>query len=117
MTDADRAVRAFEDVVAVETLAPGMVRVVTWSDAYPVDARNAGCNCPDKQYNLEGGMCKHELAALASDVAALPSPGIQTDALGRRTATDGGECEDCAELPDDFPCAECYIKEGEEINA
>ena len=22
---------------------------------------------------------------------------------------DGGECEECAKLSDDFPCADCYI--------
>jgi len=64
-TATDRAVAAFEDVVAVEHTAPGMVRVVTVSDAYIVDARHEVCECPDYEYHLEGeGRCKHLWAAL-----------------------------------------------------
>ena len=74
----DRAERALTDVVAVENIAPGMVRVVTWSDAYPVDARDAGCNCPDKEYN-DVPMCKHELAAVVADRDDLPTPFITED--------------------------------------
>jgi len=106
MIPADRAERV-SDVIAVETIAPGMIRVVTWSDAYPVDARDAGCNCPDKQYR-EVSMCKHEHAALLADTE-LPTPFIVSDNLDERVATDNSRCEDCADLPDDFPCASCYI--------
>jgi len=86
MIDVDRAARAFEDVVAVEHMAPGMVRVVTWTGAYPIDAWGDGCNCPDKKYN-DVPFCKHELAALASDTDRLPSPGIETDNLHNRNTT------------------------------
>ena len=89
MIDTDRAVRAFEDVVAVEHMAPGMVRVVTWTNSYPIDAWGDGCNCPDKRYN-DVPFCKHELAALAADVDRLPSPGIETDDLRNRAG--GQQC-------------------------
>jgi hypothetical protein len=112
MTD-DRAVRAFEDVVAIERMAPGMMKIVTWSDAYVVDSRDAGCNCEDKQYNLpdEGARCKHDWGALLADVDALPSPGIVTDNLDTRAVADGGErpgdCECDTKLT--IPCAACGI--------
>ena len=121
--DADRAARAYTDVVAVERVAPGMVRVVTWSDAYMVDARDAGCNCPDKEYH-DAPVCKHEYGALASDVDRLPAPGIVTDDLSTRAVTDGGtqtelasdsdederpaDC-DCPESADRLPCFPCYL--------
>lgn len=92
----DRAVRALMDVVAVERLAPGMVRVVTWSDAYVVDARGEGCACPDKEYNLDGeGRCKHEIAAMLA-TTDTPAPYTPTDSLMERggnpqpVMTDGG---------------------------
>ena len=129
MADAtDRAVAALEDVVAVERIAPGLLRVVTWSDAYPVDARGAGCNCPDKQYN-EPERCKHELGALLA-TSDLPTPFTVTDNLSDRVATDGmgvsdagpndrppadAVCEDCERLPDDFPCVSCVISGDKEI--
>ena len=110
----DRAARAIEDVVAVERMAPGLVRVVTWSDVWPVDARDAGCNCPDKQYN-DAPMCKHEYAALLSDVDRYPSPGIVTDDISRRAVPDGGEkqrpaaCACGDDMDDaDLPCFPCF---------
>lgn len=72
----DRAIRALEDVVAVEEIAPGMARVVSWSDQYVVDARGEGCMCPDKQYN-DVARCKHEHAALVADVDSFPSPYVK----------------------------------------
>jgi len=111
MTD-ERAERSLTDVVAVETVAPGMVNVVTWSDAYVVDARDAGCNCPDKQYQ-EPPMCKHEYAALVSDTDTLPTPFTVTDNLNERVAADGGERPDdcdCTErmAAEDLPCFHCF---------
>lgn len=73
----DRAIRAIEDVVAVEDLGPGLARVTTWSDSYVVDMRDGGCNCPDSQYNLEGGMCKHEASALIANSDRYPDPYIR----------------------------------------
>lgn len=71
----DRAVAALEDVVAVERVAPGMVRVVSWSDSYTVDAREGRCECPDQQYNLEGDeRCKHYLAARLATSDEWPAP-------------------------------------------
>lgn len=82
--DPTRAASALEDVVAVERLAPGMVRVVTWSDAYPVDARGEGCMCPDKQYNLgPGELCKHHVAAMLA-TGDLPAPFDVVDSLDER---------------------------------
>lgn len=69
----DRAVRALEDVVAVDKLAPGMVRVTTWSDSYVVDARDAGCACPDKEFN-DAPRCKHEQAAIIATSDNYPTP-------------------------------------------
>jgi hypothetical protein len=89
MTD-DRAVRALEDVVAVEELAPGLVRVVTWADAYEVDARGDGCRCPDKEYH-DTPTCKHEMAALLATSDRYPSPYVDaTDAGTPTVMTDGG---------------------------
>jgi hypothetical protein len=87
----DRAVRALEDIVAVEHVAPGMVRVVSWSDAYTVDARGEGCECPDKEYNLDSGdFCKHHYAAILATAGNLPTPFEVSDDLSQRVATDGG---------------------------
>jgi len=90
-----RAERALTDVVAVERMAPGMCKVVTFADAYVVDARGEGCNCPDKQYNLpddETGetTCKHEQAALLYDTDV---PGLEMDDNlgGKRLVADGGQ--------------------------
>jgi len=109
MSDA-RAARAYTDVVAVERTAPGLVRVVTFSDAYYVDARGAGCNCPDKQHN-DAPLCKHELAAIAADTDTMPGPHHVTDDL------DEADCPDCAALPDGWPCATCYINGEKEVTA
>ena len=77
--DAGRAERACTDVVAVEDLAPGMKRVVTFGGAYVVDARDGGCLCPDAEYNPEQGPCKHHLAAMLAERDDLPTPFITTD--------------------------------------
>lgn len=95
MTMDDRAFRALVDVVAVERVAPGMVRVVTWSDEYTVDARHAGCGCPDQEYNLDGAeLCKHEYAARVA-TSDVPAPYDVEDSLAEPStpavATDGGE--------------------------
>jgi hypothetical protein len=70
----ERAVRALTDVVEVEEQAPGLMRVVTWSDAYMVDARDAGCNCPDKKYRDDISMCKHDAAAILAMRDDIPTP-------------------------------------------
>ena len=113
----DRAVRALEDVVAVEEYAPGMARVVTFGDAYLIDARGEGCNCPDKQYN-DAPRCKHEHAAILADYDHLPTPYVR-DVESRPTALpDGGdECEECAALPDGWPCYDCAINGDAEVTA
>lgn len=86
MIDDDRVFRALTDVVDVSIIAPGMAEVTTWHDCYRVDARDGGCTCKDKQYNLDDGeMCKHELSALYADTD-VPGPWGNT----QRVATDGG---------------------------
>lgn len=90
-----RAAAALEDIVAVEHHAPGMVNVVSVSDAYVVDVRNERCECPDMQYHLAGeGRCKHVWAALfATDRLEIPVPGhTLLRALGKRDVPD---CPDC----------------------
>jgi hypothetical protein len=71
----DRAASALLDVVAIERMAPGMVRVVTWSDAYTVDVFHERCECPDMKHHLDGdGRCKHVHAArLVSEQTDLPA--------------------------------------------
>lgn len=116
----DRAIRALEDVVAVEQRAPGMVRVVTWSDQYVVDARDGGCTCPDKEYNLEWeGRCKHEWAAVLA-TTELPSPtepvAMLTPDEPPRLVADGGERpDDCHCQGDKNACFPCY-REGFDLD-
>lgn len=102
MIDTDRAVRACEDVLTVETFAPGMARVITLGGAYTVDARGQGCQCADKEYNLgHGEMCKHHAAAFLATSDAHPTPFMTTENVDERpVATDGG-----ADRPDDCECA------------
>lgn len=76
MADAyDRVLGALTDVVAIEDEAPGMLRVLTLSDEYIVDARHEVCECADYEYNLDGeGRCKHLYHALAvTDQIPIPS--------------------------------------------
>lgn len=113
----DRAIRAVEDVVAVEEFAPGLCRVVTFSDAYVVDARDGGCQCPDKQYN-DAPRCKHEHAAVLADLDHTPTPYVTATADRPTVMADGGEtCDDCDELPEGWPCGRCASEEGAEITA
>jgi hypothetical protein len=106
MTD-DRAVRALTDVVAAEEAAPGLMRVVSWSGEYYVDARDGGCLCPDKEYH-DAPMCKHEYAALVADSDHLPTPFIQHIEDRPTALADGGEeehsCSMCDKLPDSITC-------------
>lgn len=118
----DRAIRSLTDVAAVEQIAPGMVRVVTWSDCYVVDARGGGCNCPDKQYN-EPGTCKHEYAARLFDGDTVDRPTVDDDlsTASQQVATDGGtdrpvDCECMDEYVDDdpLPCFPC-VRDGFDV--
>lgn len=83
MADAyDRVLGSLTDVVAVEKHAPGMVRIITISDAYVVDARNEVCECPDFEYNLDGdGRCKHLWRALleTDQLPLAPFVGLDSD--------------------------------------
>lgn len=105
MTD-DRAVRALTDVVAVEEYAPGMARVVTWSDDYILDTRGEGCNCPDKEYH-DAPVCKHEYAAMLATNSDYPTPYV-TEIMERE---DG----ECTHTSGDLPCFDCF--EGSEDTA
>lgn len=101
----DRVQSSYTDVLACEHVAPGMIRVVTVSDAYVVDARHEVCQCPDFEYHLDGqGRCKHLYAALR-ETDQLPTPEVfgydeslterpepaETDGGTPQVATDGGE--------------------------
>jgi hypothetical protein len=106
---------------------------------YLVDARLGACDCPDAHHNLDADeQCKHErrvayvtgethIPQWADHNAIDAQLGAQTETSPIRAATDGGvradedsggpntlyasesdEC-DCPKLPDDWPCADCYI--------
>jgi len=97
-TTVDRIERAYADVVAVEEVARGLMRVVSWSSEYYVDAAGSGCDCPDKTHNLpEGVACKHEASAIIATRDDLPGPWDPAETLDTRDGkargvmTDGGE--------------------------
>ena len=139
MIDEERAIRAFTDVLAVEwDNDAGMGRIVTLSDSYMAVPELQQHNCPDREYHLDGeGICKH-LAALEITRGKIDAPEgwLTVENLDERTDpefeierpprigrnhtfgafTDGGEtCDECAALPDDFPCAECATSGNREL--
>jgi len=79
----DRIASAFEECPVVEHTAPGMVRVISFTDVYRVDVRSEVCECPDFQYHLDGhGRCKHVIAALVATEQLeidLPGPELLAD--------------------------------------
>jgi len=88
MIDADRALRAFTDVLAVEyDPETEMARVVTMSDCYDVDMRETRHVCPDREYNLDGtGICKHLLASeVVRGQLDVPGGWLVVDSLDKRT--------------------------------
>jgi len=104
-TTVDRIERAYADVVAVEEVAPGLMRVCTWSDQYVVDARGDGCGCPDKMYNLDDTnmICKHRVAAIVATRDDLPGPWDPTETLDTRDGEARGVMADGGrEYPDSF---------------
>jgi len=109
--------------------------------SYTVDLRIGACGCPDAEHRDPEGGCKHvRRAQFATGTRAIPS-WVELDVvdpqLGEHVAgpvaTDGGVievdaeqatldddqddegCDECAALPEGWPCAECYIVEGEPI--
>jgi hypothetical protein len=106
-------------------------------EEYLVDARSGACQCPDHEYR--DVTCKHarrvQFATGEREIPAWVDPSALDDQLGahvdggpKRAAADGGiivagddaeildaddleddECEQCAKLPGDYPCADCYI--------
>jgi hypothetical protein len=105
-----RAVRALTDIVAVEDYAPGMCRVVSWSDEYIIDLRGEGCACPDKMHN-DAESCKHEYAAMLVKAEFAPSPYVSETRERTPVAADGGlrrpqTCECWGQ--DDVACWACY---------
>jgi len=104
-TTVDRIERAYADVVAVEEVAPGLMRVCTWSDQYVVDARGDGCGCPDKLYNLDDTnmICKHRVAAIVATRDDLPGPWDPAETLDTRDGEARGVMADGGrEHPDSF---------------
>lgn len=72
-----RAIRAFEDILAVEYAAPGTVLVYSWSgESYVVDVLEERCECPDHIETLAGeGWCKHLVAVgVVTGQIELPIP-------------------------------------------
>jgi hypothetical protein len=84
--DADRALRAFTDVLAVEWGdETGVARVVTLSDVYHAVPEEGQHLCPDREYH-DVAMCKH-LVALEAVRGRLDIPDgwFVTDDLDERT--------------------------------
>lgn len=104
-----RAVRALTDITAVENYAPGMARVVSWSDEYILDLRGEGCACPDKEYN-DTDTCKHEYAAMLATTEYAPTPYVSE--TRERTSP-----EVCTHSPGELPCFECYDGRDSEVEA
>jgi hypothetical protein len=110
--DADRAARAYEDVLAVEyDEETDLLRVVTLSDSYLVDDRDGVHACPDREYN-DVDLCKHLVAALATTGELnVPTGWAIVEDLSERpedpeVRADGGETSRsacwCADA--DIPC-------------
>jgi len=123
-----RDVRALTEYMTVLPVGGGIYEVVTESGkSYRVDALEGGCTCPDKQYRLDGGQCKHErrlrfangeraVPAWVEAGAIDPLLGKHTDGTPRVAATDGGTeiieadddgeilLEDAADRPEDCGC-------------
>jgi len=136
MSDAERAERAFRDVLAVEwDDETGAARIVTLGGSYLAVPELGQHNCPDREYH-DVARCKHLLALdVTRGKIDAPEAWLTVEDLDERTEptfdierpprigknhtfgafTDGGECPDCAELPDGWPCAECSIEGGKEI--
>jgi predicted nucleic acid-binding Zn finger protein len=131
----DRDVRALTERMTVmpdvgdARGADDLYTVVSHSGSqYLVDARHGRCSCPDAEYNLptDDGRerCKHVARAEyvtgerpvpswvdASAIDECIGVGVDTPAV----AADGGECDDCAALDGDWPCANCYVRGEKEI--
>jgi len=132
MIDADRALRAYEDVVAIEADdEAGVYRIVTTSDVYHAVPEEGMHLCPDREYHdPPEGYCKH-LVALEAVRGRLdiPTGWLTVDDLDDRTdesfdldadvsrqrlrdnhtlaAFDGGQvATDGGERPEDCRCDE-----------
>lgn len=84
--DPDRAIRAYTDVVAIETDPSGVWRVVTWSDVYRACPDGGAHLCPDREYRGVD-FCKHVTAIEAERGRLgieLPRGWISTDDLDER---------------------------------
>ena len=112
----DRVESAYKDVLAVEHHAPGMCKVVTWNDAYIVDARHGVCQCKDYEYNLDGGEkgdCKHLIAAKdATDQLPFQTFELVESVNERAVMADGGRPDGC-NCPEghelETPCFQCFL--------
>lgn len=88
-TTESRAIRAIEEVLAIEHAGTGQVTVYTWSGTgYFVDVTDRICECPDYRDNLGGrGWCKHIVAALVAteqlDVDIPPHREVVADVSDR----------------------------------
>jgi hypothetical protein len=123
-----RDVRALTECMTVLPVGGDIYEVVTESGtSYRVDALEGGCTCPDKQYRLDDGLCKHErrlrfatgewaIPAWADAGTIDPLLGRHTNGTPRVAATDGGTgiietgddgeilLEDAGDRPDDCEC-------------
>jgi len=86
MIDADRAIRAFTDVVAVEwDTDSGVARIVTVSDVYHAVPEEGMHLCPDREYH-DIEICKHLVAAeVTRDRIDAPTGWLEVDDFDERT--------------------------------
>jgi hypothetical protein len=131
--DADRALRAFTDVLAVEyDRDADVARIVTVSDCYYAFPDDGMHRCPDREYHdPPEGHCKHVIAleAIRGNID-VPSGWFVTEDLDERTdpefeldvpdrvgrnhtlgafETDGGDCPHCT---DELPCFDHFDAEA-----
>lgn len=100
--NADRAISAFEDILAVEyDEDSGVMRIVTISDCYTAVPEEGMHLCPDQEYR-DVDLCKHVIAAeITRGRIDAPTGWVVTDNLESRETdepesapklvTDGGE--------------------------
>lgn len=113
---ADRALSAFQDVLAVEwDEEAGVARIVTMSDCYTAVPEHGQHLCPDREYHLDGsGLCKHLFALeITRGKVCAPEGWLVVDDLDERSDDEidldiKSPREDCPDCMDEMACPEHY---------